>query len=821
MFKAFTVAWVALVLTAFYAHASPYSVIHSLGNLTNATGINPPAPLVQGPDGTLYGTTTSGRASGNQLTPGEGYLDSTIFSIQPDGSGFKVLKYFIATNTPAAGGVASLDGGMVLSGNTLYGPSERGGRFGHGFIFAINTDGSGYTNLYEFTASNDGSGPFAGLALSDGKLYGTTYSGGKLGGGTVFAINTNGTGFTNLYNFNNVNYAPYGGVVVAGTRIFGTTAQGGHVYALNTDGTGFTNLANIGNDSYSTPVLANGRLYGCTTAGSGIIFAVNTNATGYQVLHIFTDGSSVGGLVLVSDTLYGTTYQGGTSGAGTVFSIKTNGSAYTTLYNLNWSTDGATSVASLLPSGSTLFGTALNGGVGTVGTIFSINTSGTGFTTLFSFHFSDAAYPWALLARSGNSLYGTAYNGGNGASGAIFAYDIVAGTWSNLYSFSALSSSGAPNSDGAYPEAGLVISGNTLYGVASEGGTNGLGTLFSVKTDGTGFTNLFNFSIANGGLPYGGLALSGNSLHGTTPYGGANGDGTIFSINTDGSRFTTLHNFSATTFDPVSASPTNTDGSSPNGTLLLVGDTFYGTTYQGGRAGNGTIFAINTNANSFTTLHSFSLAVLNPLTAGYTNVDGTHPFAGLTLLGDSFYGTASSGGNNAVGTVFTIKTNGTAFSAIYNFNNSLTSFGTPRSGVVSVAGRLYGAGSTGGFYGYGGPFGIDTNGAFYVSLHDFSGTSTIPADAGVPYATLLASGNTLYGTTTANGGLGDGALFSVNLGMSFQLLGNKLILDWGDPSFTLLAATNVAGPYTAVSPVTNPYTNLLVGTQKFFKLQPK
>ena len=174
-----------------------------------------------------------------------------------------------------------------------------------------------------------------------------------------------------------------------------------------------------------------------------------------------------------------------------------------------------------------------------------------------------------------------------------------------------------------------------------------------------------------------------------------------------------------------------------------------------------------------------------------------------------------------MGTVFRIRTNFSGFSAIYNFSNSLTSFGTPRSGLVSVAGRLYGAGSTGGFYGYGGPFGIDTNGTNYANLHDFSGTGTIPADAGVPYATLLASGNTIYGTTTANGGLGDGALFSVNIGLGFQVLSDRLILSWGDPTFTLLSATNVAGPYSVVSPVTNPYTNVLTGSQRYFKLQPK
>jgi uncharacterized repeat protein (TIGR03803 family) len=828
MFKVFGVAWVSLVFVVFPAAGSPYSLVSSFGNLTNATGLNPQAPLLQGPDGTLYGTTSSGRVSGTQATtPGEGYLLSTLFSLRPDGTGFRVLKYFISTNTPAAGGTASLDGALVLSGTTLYGTSERGGRFGHGFVFAINTDGSGYTNLYEFTASNDGVGPFAGLALSGGKLYGTTYSGGKNGGGTVFALNTDGTGFTNLFNFSSsANYAPYGGVVVAGNQLYGTTSSGGHVFALNTDGTGFTNLANIGNGSYATLVLANGRLYGAATAGNGIVFAVNTNGTAYQVLHTFTSaytgGASVGGLVLVGTTLYGTTYLGGDSGNGTVFSINTNGMAFTNLYSFTGGKDGANPVTSLLPSGTTLFGAALNGGAGGAGNIFAIGASGTGFTNLFSFHYSDAAYPEAPLVRSGSTFYGTTYQGGAGGSGAIFACNANTGICSNLYSFSPLPASGqAINSDGAYPEAGLAVAGNTLYGTTSEGGTNSFGTIFSIKTDGTGFTNLFNFSLNSGSLPYAGVVLAGNALYGAATLGGANGNGTLFAINTDGTGFSLLHTFTATTFDPVSSAPTNSDGSSPYGTLLLIGNTLYGTTYQGGSAGNGSIFALTTNGGAFTNLHNFSLTVLDPSPFGYTNADGAHPFAGLALLGDSLYGTASAGGNSAVGTVFSLKTNGTAFSTLCNFSNSPTSFGTPRGGLVTAAGRLYGTATTGGFYGYGGVFGMDTNGSFYASVHDFVATAAGGSDGGVPYATLLSSSNTLYGTTMSDGAFGDGTLFSVDLGLKFQLLPNKLVLSWGDPTFSLLSATNVAGPYTVVSPATSPYTNLLAGAQKFFKLQPK
>ena len=78
------------------------------------------------------------------------------------------------------------------------------------------------------------------------------------------------------------------------------------------------------------------------------------------------------------------------------------------------------------------------------------------------------------------------------------------------------------NSDGANPYAGLILSGNTLYGTACGGGSSGNGTVFAVNTDGTGFTNLHSFTHlvlpgtnSDGANPYAGLILSGNTLYGT------------------------------------------------------------------------------------------------------------------------------------------------------------------------------------------------------------------------------------------------------------------------------------------------------------------
>jgi uncharacterized repeat protein (TIGR03803 family) len=162
--------------------------------------------------------------------------------------------------------------------------------------------------------------------------------------------------------------------------------------------------------------------------------------------------------------------------------------------------------------------------------------------------------------------------------GLTLAGQVTAQTFTILHSF-------LGGTDRAEPNAGLTLSSNILYGTtywaASSTSSIGFvrGTVFSIHTDGEGFTNLHTFpalgndnTSSEGTGPVVGLTLSGNTLYGTAGTGGTSGSGTVFYLKTDGSGFAVLHNFTALSY-PVE---TNSDGSAPESELVLSGDTLYG-----------------------------------------------------------------------------------------------------------------------------------------------------------------------------------------------------------------------------------------------------
>jgi uncharacterized repeat protein (TIGR03803 family) len=320
--------------------------------------------------------------------------------------------------------------------------------------------------------------------------------------------------------------------------------------------------------------------------------------------------------------------------------------------------------------------------------------------------------------------------------------------FTNLHNFSVNGGPNYTNFDGDIPNAGLVLSGTTLYGAAEYGGASNCGTIFRVNTDGSGFTNLHSFSNSiDGQTPVATLLLSGNTLFGTTYYGGASTNGTIFRINTNGSGFMNLHSFAPTIND------TNADGANPYAALIVTNGLLYGTTLNGGLYGSGTVFAIGTNGLNFTNLHSFE-ALLN-----YTNSEGGHPYGSLVLAGTNvLYGTAYGGGYIGCGTFFRIGvTGGTTFTNLHTFYSGYDGNG-PFGGLILVSNTIYGTTYSGGDDNQGLLYSTDTNATAINEVYYFSGS-----DGAYPECTLALAGNTFYGTTSAGGAANNGTVFAVNL----------------------------------------------------------
>jgi len=128
----------------------------------------------------------------------------------------------------------------------LYGSTHAGGSYNGGTVFKLNQDGSGYRVLHDFRGA-DGYEPVTALVEGrDGMLYGTTIRGGTFDQGTVFKIGKDGGNFSLLHSFPDISGSPWGGIVEGRDGVlYGTTfnygnQQFGTVFSLNEDGTGFT-----------------------------------------------------------------------------------------------------------------------------------------------------------------------------------------------------------------------------------------------------------------------------------------------------------------------------------------------------------------------------------------------------------------------------------------------------------------------------------------------------------------------------------------------------------------------------------------------------
>jgi uncharacterized repeat protein (TIGR03803 family) len=341
---------------------------------------------------------------------------------------------------------------------------------------------------------------------------------------------------------------------------------------------------------------------------------------------------------------------------------------------------------------------------------------------VYSFGGPDGANPYdgsGLVQDSAGNLYGTTFGGGSVGDGVVFKISTGGGLLA-LTSFT--------GANGKTPYAGLISVAGNFYGTTYYGGIGNDGTIFLINSAGA-LSRIFSFGGGNGRYPRGSLlAGAGDILYGTTEDGGGNGDGTVFTFDSTTLGYSLLHSFD------------DSDGEFPHVGLVTGTDGYlYGTTFNGGKNGDGTVFQV-TSSNSFKSIFSFG------------GTDGNGPRYLISGSDGYLYGLTASGGKNGDGTVFRITTSGslTSLCSLDGTNGQ-----SPQSGLIQGPdGNFYGTAFSGGDNGGGVIFQVTPAGVL-TPLYSLTATS-----GSNPYGELLlGSDGYFYGTAENGGANGDGTIF--------------------------------------------------------------
>lgn len=292
---------------------------------------------------------------------------------------------------------------------------------------------------------------------------------------------------------------------------------------------------------------------------------------------------------------------------------------------------------------------------------------------------------------------------------------------------------------GVRPAAPLLYAPDgLLYGSTSEALGVGIvrGAIFKISRDGSGLALVKQFTNAlEGSCPQGRLVLDGDTLYGLTTRDGPSGGGTVFRVSTNGAGFSVL-----------AALPGNSFTSSPHaiGGLTLAGSTLFGAAPSAGKSNAGTIFRLKRDGTDFVILKEFS------------GPDGAMPCGDLVLSGSTLFGTTAGGGKNSAGTIFRVETDGTGFATLkaFTFATSAEGGAAPSGGLVLADGVLYGTTLMGSAAG-GSPFGpgtvfrIKTDGSAFQTIATLPEQDLSGSFGRGPVGTLVMKDNTLFGVTSS------------------------------------------------------------------------
>jgi uncharacterized repeat protein (TIGR03803 family) len=338
---------------------------------------------------------------------------------------------------------------------------------------------------------------------------------------------------------------------------------------------------------------------------------------------------------------------------------------------------------------------------------------------------------------------------GNPSVGVIFQLDAdnPGSTYQIVHWFT-----GSP--DGADPRHdAMTLLGDKLYGTTLEGGTNNVGTIFSINQDGTGYQKLLDLETSAGAESHSCFVIIDNILYGMTASGGEDDEGVIFSFDpTTPTPTPTATPTPPPNFDTLFSFPCKAAGKEPHGRLTLDpnGTTFYGMTRKGGASGFGVVFSIDTSGNTYRVLHDF---------IGGPDDGATSDHGYVVQSGHHLYGMTTYGGHHNNGVIFKLNIDDGTFQLLHSFGETHHDGKNPYGSLLLDNDKLYGTTANGGDHNKGTVFVIQTSGQGYNQLYSFGAKSD---DGANPIDNVILIGHHLYGMTTGGGANDHGAIFKVD-----------------------------------------------------------
>lgn len=591
-------------------------------------GAGPLGSLIKASNGKLYGLTEEGGINNDGVIFEYDYVND-IYTKKID------LKFSTLGNQPATSFFEASNG-------KLYGLVGNGGVDASGAIIEYDPLTNVAVRKADFINAVNGRIPYGRLIERNGKLYGTTTTGGPNDGGTLFGYDLVTAALSTIIDFN-TNASSRGTPMIAsngkmyGITAFSGTSSAGEMYEYDFNTSTVSYVAQfsdygikrgVGDLVESSPGKLLGKCEGSGANTYGAIFEYDFNTSTLVLKASFETGSSGGyeSFIVGSDgNMYGLNPYGGTAFTGVLYRFNPATSALSELYNFGIVEEGTNTVSLVLSSNGKLYGVNNKGGIYGGGTLFEMDPLTYEINPLVHFKplvFASArvsqvannySSPHFLMEASNGKLYGRTNKGGAG-NGVIFEYDPATDVLTKKFEFD--SNTGY---NGGSIRGGLLEVNGKLYGVTRVSGPSGSGSLFEYDISSSSITVVADFDPEGITEVTSNLALASNGkLYGTSTVGGLSNNGTIFEYDIATETITKKIDF-------ASVSGANSYG----GLLSVADDQLLGITYSGGANNKGEVYEYTPSTNSYTTRASFNATgLVNPVGELFAAANGK--FYGLT-----------------------------------------------------------------------------------------------------------------------------------------------------------------------------------------------